>query len=64
MSIELNTTHNNKYGKKDLGTKHNTKSICAKFSPEIEEILLSFPNRSDYLRKAVLNQLRLDGYID
>ncbi len=64
MSIVLNTNRNDKYVKKDLGTKHDTKSICAKFPPEIEEILLSFPNRSDYLRKAVLNQLRLDGYID
>lgn len=64
MSNNLDNTATNKHAKRELGTTRASKSISAKFTPEIEEILLSFPNRSDYLRKAVLNQLRLDGYID
>ncbi|NEP10879.1 MAG: hypothetical protein F6K14_11825 [Symploca sp. SIO2C1] len=48
---------------KGLGTKHNGRAIGVKFPPHIDEILRSQPNKSDYIRKAVIRQLVEDGLL-
>lgn len=48
---------------KGLGTKHNGRAIGVKFPPHIDEILRSLPNKSEYVRKAVVKQLIEDGLL-
>lgn len=38
--------------------------LCIKVAPEIDVILRSLPNRSEYIRDAVIKQLRLDGLLE
>jgi hypothetical protein len=35
--------------------------ICTKFPVEVDEILRSLPNRSDYVREAVIARLKQEG---
>ncbi|MFL9458087.1 hypothetical protein AB0756_39625 [Tolypothrix campylonemoides VB511288_2] len=52
-----------KYQNTGLGTTDHQRPIAAKFPPHIDAILRSIPNRSDYVRKAVIKQLIEDGLL-
>lgn len=47
---------------KGLGTKSDSKAVGVKFPPEIDAILRGMENRSEYIRNAVIRQLRRDGH--
>lgn len=48
---------------KGVGVSHKTKPICCLFPITEEGILRAMENRSEYIRKAVTNQLKADGLI-
>jgi hypothetical protein len=51
------------YGK-GLGTNHETPPISVKFSPKVDEYLRSLPNRSDFIRQAIIEKLEREGLYD
>lgn len=46
-----------------LGTTNEQAPICVKYPPHIDAVLRNIPNRSDYVRKAVIRQLIEDGLL-
>ena len=63
MSNNLDREDNGKFKGKGLGTKKNvTKPIGAMFPPKIDAILRSLDNRSEFIREAVIEKLRREGY--
>jgi hypothetical protein len=49
---------------KGLGTSDKQIPVSVKLPPEIDEIVKLLPNRSDYLRKAIVAQLERDGLLN
>jgi len=47
-----------------LGTKSVTSPICAKFPPDIDAIIRALPNRSEFVRGAVMDALRKSGLLE
>jgi hypothetical protein len=47
-----------------LGTKSDTRPICAKFSPDIDAIIRALPNRSEFVRSAVMDALKKSGLLE
>lgn len=50
-----------------LGTKHNSVPVSAKVPPEIEAILqdkTKIPDRSSFIRAAIVEKLVRDGLLD
>ncbi|KYC42078.1 hypothetical protein WA1_18930 [Scytonema hofmannii PCC 7110] len=46
------------------GIGANGKQFAARFPPELAEILESIPNRSEYIREAVIERLKKDGLLE
>jgi hypothetical protein len=46
-----------------VGTSRDRPPISVKFPVEIDNILRQIPDRSDYIRKAVIEKLIEDGYL-
>ena len=46
-----------------VGVKHGAKPVSVMLPPEIDEIVRSLPNRSEFVRKAIRNQLIADGLL-
>ena len=46
-----------------LGTKKGQGPVSVKLAPEIDAIVRSLPNRSEFIRKAIYNQLLADKLI-
>lgn len=46
-----------------LGTKHKQQPISVKFPPAIDLLLRKMPDRSTYIRDAVENKLKADGFL-
>jgi hypothetical protein len=46
------------------GIGANGKQFAARFPPDIAEILEIIPNRSEYIREAVIERLRKDGLLE
>lgn len=46
-----------------VGAKYKQQSISTLYSTEVDEILRSLPNRSEYIRQAVMNRLKADGLL-
>ena len=42
------------------GIPHGTKPISVKYPPEVDEVLKSLKNRSEYIRSAVIEALKRD----
>ena len=59
------TKHLKKYSFKDsgLGTKHTTRPVSVKLPPEIDEIVRSLPNRSEFIRNAIAKELEKEGLL-
>ncbi|HYW18105.1 MAG TPA: hypothetical protein VE956_02120 [Nodularia sp. (in: cyanobacteria)] len=53
-----------KYANTGLGTSEKQQPIAVKYPPAIDQLLRSLPNRSDYIRKAVISQMHSDGLLD
>lgn len=47
-----------------LGVRSGQDPISTKFPAEVDKILRSLPSRSDYIRNAVMAQMKRDGYLD
>ena len=45
------------------GIPHGTKPISVKYPPEVDKILRSLKNRSEYIRTAVIAALKKDGLL-
>ncbi len=48
---------------KGLGVTHKQTPVSVKLPPEIDAIVRSLPNRSEYIRKAIAEKLKKDGLI-
>lgn len=48
---------------KGLGIPHGQPPIPVKYPPEIDQVLRSLNNRSDYIRQAVIEKLEADKLI-
>lgn len=53
----------NQFKGKGLGTIYKQAPMCAVFPEPFNEILKAMENRSEYIRKAVINQMTADGLI-
>ena len=53
-----------KFISQGVGVHNKTKPISVMLPPELEEIVKSQPNRSEWLRKAIRNQAIVDGLIE
>ena len=52
-----------KFKGKGLGTTDKQSPVSVKLPPEIDAAVRSLPNRSEYLRKAIVAQLERDGLL-
>ena len=48
---------------KGLGTSDKQPPVCVKLPPEIDAIVRSLPNRSEFLREAIAEKLKRDGLL-
>ena len=48
---------------KGIGVKHKQKPVSVMLPPEIDTIIRSLPNRSEYIRKAIAEKLKKDGLL-
>ena len=47
-----------------MGSKSKQPPICAIFPADVDKILRSLPNRSEYIRDAVIDKMKRDKLID
>ena len=47
-----------------MGVELAKTALCVKLPADLDAIVRPMPFRSEWLRKAITNQLRADGYID
>jgi len=62
MQVEL--AEDNKFKDTGLGTKSDTSPICAKFPPDVDVIIRGLPNRSEFVRSAVVAALKKYGLLE
>ena len=48
---------------KGLGTTHAQKAVGVKLPPQIDVIVRSLPNRSDFIREAIAEKLKKEGLL-
>ena len=48
---------------KGLGVKHKQKPVSVMLPHEIDAVVRSLPNRSDYIRQAIVEKLEKDGLL-
>ena len=48
---------------KGLGTSYKQPPVSVKLPPEIDSIVRSLPNRSEFLRQAIAEKLERDGLL-
>ena len=48
---------------KGVGVKHNQKPVSVMLPSELDKVVRSLPNRSDYIRQAIAEKLAKDGLI-
>jgi hypothetical protein len=48
---------------KGLGTTWKQPAVSVKLPPEIDAVVRSLPNRSDFIRKAIAEKLERDGLL-
>ena len=48
---------------KGLGTTWKQPAVSVKLPPEIDAVVRSLPNRSDFIRKAIAEKLEKDGLL-
>ncbi|TBR56850.1 hypothetical protein B4U84_27950 [Westiellopsis prolifica IICB1] len=61
---EERADYKTRFKKQGIGSKSKQPPICAIFPADVDKILRDLPNRSEYIRDAVINQMRKDGLID
>ncbi|NER32311.1 MAG: hypothetical protein F6J89_33110 [Symploca sp. SIO1C4] len=50
-------------GSQGLGIKSNQKPVCVMLPPSIDTIVKAMPNRSEFMRAAVIEKLERDGLL-
>ena len=48
---------------KGLGTKDKTPPVSVKLPPEIDAVIRSIPNRSDWIREAIKDKMEKEGLL-
>ena len=48
---------------KGIGVKHKQKPVSVMLPHEIDTIIRSLPNRSEYIREAIAEKLAKDGFL-
>ncbi len=48
---------------KGMGVTHKQPPVSVKLPPEIDAIVRSLPNRSEYIRQAIAEKLKKDGLL-
>jgi|GEM_PF-1952363 len=48
---------------KGMGTSHKQSPVSVKLPPELDAVIRSLPNRSEYIREAIAEKLAKDGLI-
>lgn len=48
---------------KGMGVTHKQAPVSVKLPPEIDKIVRSLPNRSEYIRQAIAEKLEKDGLL-
>ena len=46
-----------------MGVTHKQPPVCVKLPPEIDKIVRSLPNRSEYIRQAIIEKLDREGLL-
>lgn len=54
---------NTQFKGKGVGITHKQKPVSVMLPFEIDAVVRSLPNRSDYIRKAIAEKLEKDGFI-
>ncbi|MGK7895051.1 MAG: ribbon-helix-helix domain-containing protein [Xenococcus sp. (in: cyanobacteria)] len=47
-----------------MGVTHKQPPVSVKLPPEIDKIVRSLPNRSDYIRQAIIEKLDREGLLN
>jgi hypothetical protein len=53
-----------KFKGRGLGTSDKQPPVSVKLPPEIDAVVRLLPNRSDYLRQAIIDKLQKDGLLN
>ena len=61
--MKKNKTQDHKFKGKGLGTSDKQSPVSVKLPPEIDSIVRSLPNRSEFLREAIAEKLRKEGLL-
>lgn len=51
----------NKYAPKGLGTVHYQSPVCVMLPPELDKIVRSLENRSEFIRNAIAEKVKREG---
>ena len=54
---------NTQFKGKGLGVKHKQKPVSVMLPHEIDAVVRSLPNRSEYIRQAIAEKLEKDGLL-
>jgi hypothetical protein len=63
MVIDMENKKDNLFKGDGMGTKHDTAPHCFKISQPYDSILRSLPDKSNFLRLAVIEKMQRDGLI-
>ena len=47
-----------------IGVKHKQQPVCVMLPQEIDKIVRSLPNRSEYIRQAIIEKLEREGFLN
>ncbi len=48
---------------KGLGVTHSQPPVCVKLPPEIDALVRAMPNRSEFIRSAISEKLKKEGFL-
>lgn len=54
---------NTQFKGKGIGVKHKQKPVSVMLPSEIDAVVRSLPNRSEYIRQAIAEKLKKDGLL-
>lgn len=61
---EERADYQTRFKEQGVGSKSKQPPISVIFPADVDKILRSLPNRSEYIRDAVINQMKIDGFIN
>ena len=55
---KVRADHKTRFQDKGVGTKHKQKPVSVMLPEEIDEIVRAMPNRSEFIRQAIIEKLK------